>query len=215
MLNHHIYLLRHGDVDLAPDVCYGQLDCNVADSFDDELLKVKRYLVDNVLPSGDCQIETMPEFITSPLKRCYQLADGLTSQLNGKSNLQTYDAFKEINFGSWEGINWVEIGKNKIDDWNENFIDFMFPEGESAGIFHERVMNGWHELLDDLAKQKQQQTFIIVTHAGVIRSILSDFLHIPLSHSLSLEINKLSISCLRINSHQNDLSRCVYINHTI
>jgi len=56
---------------------------------------------------------------------------------------------------------------------------------------------------------------IIICHAGVIRSILSIFLQIPLQHSLTLQIDKMSVSSLMLFPNQSALSRCSAINHQL
>ena len=212
-LNHHIYLIRHGDVDVPKNVCYGQLDCDVALDFNAEQLRLSDYFAKQAC------LKT-PLIISSPLKRCYLLAQGVKKALesqNSGSNieLQVHDAFKEINFGHWEGRTWESIGQDKIQCWSDDLLHYIFPKGESASIFHERVINAWNDLMAQLALEKAPQKVIIIVHAGVIRSILSHFLHIPLQHSLLLKIDKLSVSHLNVNPQHETLSRCVFVNNLL
>ena len=215
-LMHHVYLVRHGDVALSSDICYGQLDCAVASSFDVDLAKLVDYfqlkLVDKTKGSGESKGLKM---ISSPLTRCYQLASGLSKGLNKRGNLALNDDFKEIHFGRWEGLTWQSIGQNKIEEWNENPFDYQFPDGESARSFDRRVIAAWKQLNNALAELKQPQDIIIVCHAGVIRSIVSYFLHIPLEQSLSVTIDKMSVSCINVVPKCSSLSRCVGLNQPI
>lgn len=212
--SHHIFLVRHGDVDLASDICYGQLDCDVAESFEHDLSRLTKYF--DVINMGN---GANPIIISSPLTRCYQLAKGLTKHLNEQTGvvatLQCNKGFKEINFGEWEGNDWQSIGQDNINEWNDNFFDYCFPKGESARTFFKRVEAAWDTLLADLAEEEVAQTIIIVSHAGVIRSILTRFLDIPLNHSLTLTIDKMSVSSVRVVPEQKLLSRCLQVNHPI
>tara|TARA_R110001592_G_scaffold91428_1_gene267640 strand:+ start:3656 stop:4375 length:720 start_codon:yes stop_codon:yes gene_type:complete len=216
-VKHSIYLIRHGDVDVKPGTCYGQLDCDLSSSFDDDLLKLAEYFKFNLFAKtdGNEKVEA-PFIISSPLIRCVKLAKGLKKYLDRSSQKQTKlqinDAFKEINFGQWEGESWQNIGQTQIQDWNNNLLDYTFPNGESARSFDLRIIDAWNVLQDQLAEQQTAQTVIIICHAGVIRSILCDFLQIPLQHSLSLNIDKMSLSCLNLVSTQAELSRCTGVN---
>lgn len=218
--SHQIYLVRHGDVDLSPDICYGQLDCNVTLSFENDLQKLTRYFERQLkIESGHDATVVSPIIISSPLTRCHQLAKGLTEHLNQKAHvfatLQSNECLKEISFGEWEGNSWDTIGHDNIEEWNNNFFDYTFPEGESARAFFKRVVAAWNSLLSELAVKNEDQTIIIVSHAGVIRSILTCFLEMPLSHALTLTIDKMSVSCLTITPHQPALSRCLGINYSL
>ncbi|WP_166372275.1 histidine phosphatase family protein [Psychromonas sp. SA13A] len=246
-INHRIFLVRHGDVDVPSGVCYGQLDCAVTSSFNKDLQKLIDYFQTHCLfsdhpqqlqhPHHKDQKLDLPIIITSPLQRCAQLAQGLqtyfdnnysgTKDLTSKGSaskgsalkdsvskisVQINQNFKEINFGQWEGQSWQSIGQKNIEEWNNDLLHFTFPDGESARSFDRRVINAWQALQQQLAEQTQTQQVIIICHAGVIRSILSDFLQIPLQHSLTLQIDKMSVSSLNLFPNQNALSRCIGIN---
>ena len=239
-INHRIFLVRHGDVDVPSGVCYGQLDCAVTSSFNKDAQKLIDYFQTHCLFSEhQHQLQhhkeqklDLPIIITSPLQRCAQLAEGLQTYFDNnysgtkdltskgsaskdatsKSVVQINQDFKEINFGQWEGQSWQSIGQKNIEEWNNDLLHFTFPGGESARSFDRRVINAWHALQQQLREQTQTQQVIIFCHAGVIRSILSDFLQIPLQHSLTLQIDKMSVSSLNLFPNQNALSRCTGIN---
>jgi len=230
-INHRIFLVRHGDVDVPSGVCYGQLDCAVTSSFNKDVQKLIDYFQTHCLfpeyqhQQHHQQKRDLPIIITSPLKRCVQLAEGLQAHFDNddsaankvslKSPVQINHAFKEISFGQWEGKSWGTIGQKSIEEWNNNLLDFTFPGGESARGFNLRVVNAWRALQQQLTQQTKTQQVIIICHAGVIRSILSDFLQIPLQHSLTLQVDKMSVSSLNLFSKQNALSRCTGINQQL
>jgi len=249
IINHRIFLVRHGDVDLPSGVCYGQLDCAVTSSFNKDVQKLIDYFQTHCLFPEQQQYPQelpyqqeldSPMIITSPLIRCTLLAEGLqayfdnkysgskdavskdavskassSKNIPSKSPVQINHAFKEISFGQWEGLSWQSIGQEKIEEWNNDLLNFTFPDGESASGFDQRVVNAWQALKQQLAQQTKTQQIIIICHAGVIRSILSDFLQIPLQHSLTLQIDKMSVSSLKLFPNQSALSRCIGINHQL
>lgn len=265
LIPHHIYLVRHGDVDVAADICYGQLDCAVTQSFDADLLTLTDYFKTKLgIDSGSGKLKNNPTvqnplIISSPLTRCLVLAEGLQLNLNqevserlqinaeqgkkeqvkkvqvkkvqvnqspvneaqinqlqeNEAELQINKDFQEINFGQWEGRTWQAIGQQPIEEWSNNLLDYNFSNGESAREFDRRVIQAWDKLQHQLSELQQSKTVIIICHAGVVRSILSAFLHIPLQHSLSLKIDKMSVSCLDVIPAQTSLSRCVGINRAL
>ncbi|WP_413694002.1 alpha-ribazole phosphatase family protein [Psychromonas sp. KJ10-2] len=207
---HNIYLVRHGAVNLSSDICYGQLDCELTDSFEKDLQSFIDYFQNKQLKTANMQI------ISSPLSRCLNLAKGLQQSLQLTFiPLKMENAFQEINFGEWEGKTWQSIGQQTIEDWNADLLDYQFPKGESARQFDLRVVTAWLQLNDSLLRAKQAQNIVLITHAGVIRSILSHFLKIPLDHALTLKIDKLSVSTLRVVPQQAKLSQCTAINHIL
>jgi len=207
---HNIYLVRHGAVNLASDICYGQLDCEPTESYAQDVQSLVDYFQSKPSATEHMQI------ISSPLIRCLDLARGLQQYLQPTYiSLKTENAFQEINFGDWEGKTWQSIGKQSIEDWSADLLDYQFINGESARQFDQRVITAWIQFNEALCLAKQTQNIVLITHAGVIRSILSHFLKIPLDHALTLKIDKLSVSTLRVVPQQNQLSQCTAINHIL
>jgi alpha-ribazole phosphatase len=235
-LKHTIYLLRHGDVNVEANICYGQLDCELTASFDADLNRSSEFFKDKL-------VNNTTEIMTSPLSRCSILAKGLATALSASAEqtknshhcknthiqqnahaqqntdktvtLTEQPAFQEINFGEWEGQSWDKIGQQNIEAWSQNLLDYTFPSGESARQFHQRVVQQWQTLCEQLAQSEETKTVIIICHAGVVRSILADFLQIPLAHALTLQIDKLSVSTIKLVPTQPALSRCISMNHKI
>jgi len=207
---HNIYLVRHSAVNLASDICYGQLDCELTESYAQDIKSLVDYFQSKPSATEHMQI------ISSPLIRCLDLARGLQQHLQPTFiPLEMENAFQEINFGDWEGKTWQSIGKQAIEDWSADLLDYQFINGESARQFDQRVITAWIQLNEALCLAKQTQNIVLITHAGVIRSILSHFLKIPLDHALTLKIDKLSVSTLRVVPQQNQLSQCTAINHIL
>jgi alpha-ribazole phosphatase/probable phosphoglycerate mutase len=82
-------------------------------------------------------------------------------------------ALREINFGQWEGITWEEIERR--DDayarrWIAEYPRLPAPDGESLRDFERRVLDEVKFL--SLQVEAADCRVAIVTHAGVIRTVL-------------------------------------------
>ncbi len=183
-----IFLIRHTSVQISKSVCYGQSDIDVADTFETEAQLVQEKLPKN----GNLAV------ICSPLQRCIRLAARLCSVYATDARLM------EVNFGDWEQKNWSQIPENELSIWMNDFVNCRPANGESFLELHQRVGH----FLADLQKKSLDQVFI-VTHAGVIRSLLCHILQIPLTHAFRLQIDYGSVSHVSI---QDQLPIVTYIN---
>ncbi|MCO6498893.1 MAG: alpha-ribazole phosphatase [Vicingus serpentipes] len=174
-----IYLIRHTTPQIEKGICYGQTDILVSNSFKEECqiigLKLREILNDTPI-------------YCSPLSRCYGLAKEL-------SNIQPIidDRLMEMNFGDWELKPWHKIEKKSLNKWMKDFINVPCPNGESYQTLHCRVSEFIKEL-----KQTKLEKVIIITHGGVIRSILSYIQQSPLEESFETEVNYSSIFKLKL-----------------
>lgn len=147
-----IYLIRHTTPAIEKGVIYGQMDVDVNSDFKNEALTVQQ----NIPVKVDA-------IYSSPLQRCAKLAHFLF-----KKSIIKDPRLKEVNFGDWEGLNWNDIEKQKLNNWMENFVSVAPPFGESMEEMLIRVQSFWTELLTS-----NHSNVAIVTHAGVIRLISS------------------------------------------
>lgn len=175
-----LYLIRHTLPDIAPGICYGQLDIGLADSFVEEANAVL-----NWLPPLDL-------IISSPLLRTRKLAEFLAQTLNCK--LQTDLRLMEKHFGAWEGRAWDDIERSEIDAWAADVIGYAPTGGESA----QQVMQRVQSFLQDLA-QLPQQNIALVAHGGSIRAILAQIACVPLSNTLNWKIDYGAVIAVRVS----------------
>ncbi len=148
-----VTLLRHTAPDVAPGVCYGRTDLDVATSFPAEAAAVAT---------------TLPKYaqiVTSPLMRCRKLADYL-GQVSDLTPVEDPRLF-EMDFGSWEGQAWADIPRAELDAWTADFLHARPHGGESVAMLRNRTMEAVAEWLSGGGHT------LIVTHSGVIRSVLS------------------------------------------
>ena len=163
-------LIRHTTPDIAPGICYGQMDIDVAQSFAVEAATVSNWLAPPDL------------VITSPLQRTHRLAEYLAIQYQCK--LHRHAGLLEMHFGDWEGKAWSNIARSEIDAWCADILNYTPPNGESAQQMMLRVQS----LLQDLALLPQQH-IAIVAHGGTIRAVLAQKASIPLSQTLDWQID--------------------------
>ncbi|MDH7461754.1 alpha-ribazole phosphatase [Chitinophagaceae bacterium 26-R-25] len=156
-----IYLIRHTTPDVPKGVCYGQSDLDVTDTFHQEASRIKA-----LLPASIQHVHC------SPLQRCRKLAELLFPQ----TAVQFHDGLKEMNFGSWELKKWDEIAGTEMQQWMEDFVNVSTPHGENYVQLYERSVKLFDQLI-------QPAPVAIVTHGGVIRSILSYITNTPLKDS--------------------------------
>ncbi len=165
-----ITLIRHTRPDIASGICYGQTDIDVAESFAIEAATVAEWL-------------SPPELIvTSPLLRTRRLAEHLATEYQCEMHCNTN--LMETNFGDWEGRAWNDIARSEIDAWSEDIMHYIPPNGESAQQMMQRVQNALQELAP-----LPQQHIAIVAHGGSIRAMLAHLAVIPLTQTLSWQID--------------------------
>lgn len=115
-------------------------------------------------------LEEIDLIISSDLDRCL-----LTAEIINKfhcTEIIKETALKELNFGKWEGLSYYEICSDfplEAKSWNDDYINFKMPDGENLSEMYERVNNAFNKIINRYKKGK----ILIVTHSGVIRSILS------------------------------------------
>ncbi len=165
-----LYLVRHTAPRIAPGVCYGQLDVDVADTFGAEAAAVLEWL---------SPVELV---ITSPLLRSRNLGKYL-AQVQ-RCPLRADARLVEMHFGTWEGRTWHDIPRRELDAWSADILNYAPPEGESAAQMMRRVQN----VLEDIASLPQTD-IAVVTHGGVIRCVLALLGAIPLPRTLAWQID--------------------------
>ena len=148
-----VTLVRHTQPDVAPNVCYGRIDLDLADSFPDETRQVLSLLDD------------ADRLFTSPLQRCRRLATEIGTSLDLEAKID--DRLQEMDFGTWEGRAWSDIPSTELDQWAEDFLNARPHGGESVAMLRARSRS----VLDEY--QAMNQRIIVVTHSGVIKCALA------------------------------------------
>lgn len=156
-----VYLIRHTTPAIEKGTCYGQADLDITDSFEQEAQCIRPHL--------PAYIRTV---YSSPLQRCRKLAEYLFPE----KKIVLEDRLKEISCGDWELKLWDDIEPVYLKKWMDDSIHTIIPGGESYMQLYSRVRQFFDRL-------PLQQPVAIVSHGGVMRSLLSYINNITLKDS--------------------------------
>lgn len=151
-----LYLIRHGKTPGNEEKRYvGRTEESLSKKGREELLQKK-------LPEAQM-------LFSSPMKRAIESCECL---FPGKK-VVTIPAFREIDFGDFEGKNYQELSENKeYQAWIDSGGTMPFPHGEGRDTFIQRSLEGYEEMLCLLRKSDVERAAAVV-HGGTIMAILS------------------------------------------
>ncbi|GAF05049.1 alpha-ribazole phosphatase family protein [Saccharicrinis fermentans] len=179
-----LYIIRHTTPNIEPGICYGDSDLDVADSFKEEAEKIKNLLI-NLTPAY---------IFSSPLIRCRKLGEALFP-----GSVIHYDnRLKELNFGDWEMKPWKDIDKEVLKIWSDDFVHKSTPNGEN---FNQLFSRASHFIDNDILPLKEHSKIAMVTHSGIMRCLISRYLHIPMDKIFSLKLNYGAV--IKITLHES------------
>jgi alpha-ribazole phosphatase len=135
--------------------------------------------------------EKWTQVVSSPLCRCLDFAKEI-SQLHALP-LQIEARFQEIDFGDWEGKTAAEIDCHALQRFYQNPLQNPPPHGENLLDFQQRIAQAWQDLL----KTSRGETILLITHAGVIRTLFCQLLNVPLERCFAIDVSHASLSRFR------------------
>ncbi len=163
MKTYRIHLIRHGlTEDNVKGVYSGRNETALSAEGKEQILKMKE---EYIYPEA--------EFVfSSPLKRCLE-----TSKLI-YPNIEpiVIDELTEYNFGEFEGKTADELHEKEplFDRWLMGEKDVNPPFGESNEEFASRICTAFSKIIDGIIKSGTDNV-AIVTHGGVVSTLLSNF----------------------------------------
>ncbi|MCG8487203.1 MAG: alpha-ribazole phosphatase family protein [Chromatiales bacterium] len=137
--------------------------------------------------------------ISSPLKRCAAFAVELSSQMD--IAVAYDDRLKEVGFGRWEGFSGDDLRAQDPDQMRRFYHDPIAhrpQNAESLESFSQRVSQAYNQAV----RENSGQHILLITHAGVIRSILANLLDAPLGSMYRFSIATASLSRIKIESER-------------
>lgn len=192
-MHKQVYLVRHGEVEAPAGVFLGKTDAGLSA----EGRGHGGWLADRLknLPVDRC--------FCSPLLRAQQTASFIAESKG--LEIETHDDLREIDFGRWEGRCFDEIKaaeQQEVKNWCENPLDFNFPEGDSVVDFIARVEQYHRRLL-----QEDGENLLLVTHGGVIRTLLVHMLNLDPADHFKFEVVRGSLSIVKLYGDNSILTR--------
>jgi probable phosphoglycerate mutase len=145
-------------------------------------------------------------FYSSPLQRAKSTAQIIQSCLENPPTLQATDKLMEIDLPLWENLPKFEVEKRFPEDyrcWKERPHEFKMllstPEGQREHFpvlsLYEQAQQFWQEIL----RQHQGQTVLIVAHNGINRCLITSALGIPPSRYHSIQQSNCCINVLNFS----------------
>jgi 2,3-bisphosphoglycerate-dependent phosphoglycerate mutase len=107
--------------------------------------------------------------------------------------LHTDQRLREVAFGRWEGLTFVEIKEKYPEDVagrDRDRLNFAMPGGESLTQFAGRIEG----FLRDMLPKHDGQTILLVAHGGTLNAAISSLLDIPLTSWWRLRNNNANVS---------------------
>lgn len=137
--------------------------------------------------------------VSSPLLRCREFATELSEQRG--IPLTVAEGFREVCFGVWEGQRPAELNAEDPQQVLRFWLDPVNngPQGaEPFAEFAARIEQAWRALLETF----KGQHILLVCHGGVIRSVLTSLMGLPIQHTFRWHVPYAAVSRVRIYTEQ-------------
>lgn len=185
-----VILVRHGETLWNLEMKY-QGHCDVA--------LTKKGIKQAELAANSLAKEPISAVYASDLCRAFATAESIAN----KHNLQVtaIPELREINFGQWEGLTYDKINSQWSDIMAKLFThpdEIEIPDGETFREVKERATIA----LSKLIKKHPNETIVVVSHGGTIRTILCAILNIHLNHLWNIKQDNTAINILEYYDNQ-------------
>ncbi len=166
-MNLRLFLVRHGEtIWNAAGRYQGHMDVPLSAVGDAQAEALARRLAR----------EHLDVIYTSDLSRAHSTARAIAAP----HNLPVFPdpRLREMSFGEWEGMTFAQMEAEFPDQvawWNSDRLNHAPPGGETLGDGAVRMQ----AVLDDVIRQHQDQTVLLVSHGGAIKLMLCLLLNKP------------------------------------
>jgi alpha-ribazole phosphatase/probable phosphoglycerate mutase len=155
-----IILVRHGETDWNVQQKYqGQTDIGLNQRGREEAERLALSLKN----------EKIEAIYSSDLSRTCETAQIIARSLELHVNSDA--RLRELSFGAWEGKTFGEVYRDyqpEFQQWFEDTLDYQLPGGESFN----QLLDRFRQSILDIFLKHHNNTVVIVSHGGVIRSLL-------------------------------------------
>ena len=183
--------MRHGPVtDAVRGRLYGRLDVPLHPAGREQMRRAARDFLR--LRQALYGAERLPvRVVSSPLARCRESASLMLAELREAGEVVlpplTDEALIELALGRWEGLRKEDIRRDFPAEWAARGADMALaapPGGESFQDVQRRALAAVRRL----AGAHAGECLLLVSHAGVIRSLMAHALALPLREVLELRL---------------------------
>lgn len=203
MTDMYIYLIRHGQTEANLNKIYqGNADVPLNETGRDQAKVVAWRLKEYPLEA----------LYSSHLERALDTARAIGEYHDFTLNIR--QDLQEISLGEWQGKSREEV-KREYPDFirarkeKNDFYTTAVPGGESYEDLEKRAMGA----LNSIVKDSEHDQVALITHGGVIKSIIGHILGIPHDKRRLVDVYNTSITLLRY-SPEKDRYKIVSMNDT-
>jgi broad specificity phosphatase PhoE len=140
---------------------------------------------------------------SSPMERAMETAQILCDRIGLPGPIPT-EGILEVDPGEWTGKSRDELLDDPI--WiaaHENPLGVRYPNGEELSEVQARAM----ATIEPLIEKHVHQTFAIVTHGDVIRSIMAHYMGLSLAYALRIIYDTASVSVVEFKEGESRVIR--------
>ena len=188
-----IYIIRHGQTHANENKQYLGRD-------ESPLTKLGIAQHDELVRQLDGVI--LDSVICSPRERCMALAQEISRRRGAAPSVDNRVA--EFDFGIFESLTYEQAEETYSIEWAkwvQNDSAYTLPRGESIDAFEERVKAVSCELMEN----DESKNIAIITHGGVITSLLCYLLDLGISNKWRFRVENGSLIIIKANDGFNYL----------
>ena len=184
-----VIFIRHGQTEWNVTGRYqGQSDVQLSEEGRQQAVKL----------AENFPVDRVDAIYASDLQRAMVTAETIAKQFG----LSVQAEFRELSFGDWEGLTYQQI----VDKWEDAMANFLqhpdileIPGGESFPAVQKRAVTR----LNELVKEHDGQTIVVVAHGAVLRTLLAAALHMPLQYLWSIRQFNTAVNIVRYDAGAN------------
>jgi probable phosphomutase (TIGR03848 family) len=135
--------------------------------------------------------------ISSPLERCRQTADAIAATGEGRPAVREDERLGECHYGDWTGQPLKRLAREplwRVVQAHPGAVQFPGQDGESIPDMQHRAVSAvrdWNRRLGARA------TYLICSHADVIKSVIADSLGMHLDMLQRIQVDPCSLTVIR------------------
>lgn len=184
----YLILVRHGATDAneqRPYILQGNaIDLNLSEAGRRQATAVGEFLAKYPLAAVHA----------STMKRAVETAEAIAG--HHELDVETHPELKEADVGAWEGLDWATIMERHPEEharFFENPAENPYLGGESYNDVHARASAKLEELID----RYRGQTFAVVAHNVVNRSLLAPLLGVDMRYAKEIAQANTGVNILK------------------
>ena len=135
--------------------------------------------------------ETLSAIYSSDLIRAWQTASAIA--VHHTCPVISEPRLREMDFGSWQGMTYVEIQQNdqiNLEAWEADRLKNSPPGGESLYQFSSRVGAAFESVI----RNHSEGTILLVAHGGTLKMLLCFVLGIPPEQYWRFQLSSASLT---------------------